>query len=185
VASENLIKTGASIILADTTDHNPTAGVTLSGTRTDQIDLTSLAAGAYRQSAKFDFTTPRGARFRVRIACEWNVAPTAGGLVNVFIGESDSSTAANSNVGNLSGSDAVYNGYGAAAADADEAILQLDQVGSMPVSNDADTQVATIGIIVATLQRGIIVVQNDTDQAFISDAVEMSVHIIEVIDESQ
>lgn len=180
-----LVRNGTSIILADTTDHSPTAGVSLLGTRTDQIDLTSLAANSYRQSAKFDFGTPRADEMIVRAAFEWSVAPSAGGVVDIFIGFSDNATAANSNPGNLSGSDAAYVGYGAAATDADEAIGQLDFVGPLVVSNDADVQVAEIGIIVPRFQYAMIVVRNATDQAFIADAVEMSIHVVPFITQSQ
>lgn len=185
MATEILVKSGTSIILADTTDHSPTAGATLSGTRTDQIDLTSLAAGSYRQSDKFDFGDTRAGQHVIRAAIEWGSAPTAGGAVNFFIGYSDSGTAANSNPGNLSGSDAAYVGYGAAASDATEAIPQLDFVGSLVATADADIQVAEIGIITAKLRYGIIVVDNSSSQAFAADAVEMSIHIIPLIDEAQ
>lgn len=185
MATEILVKSGQLIVLADTTDHSPTAGAGLVGTRTDQIDLTSLAAAAYRQSTKFDFTTPRANRWMVRGCFEWSVAPTAGGTVDVYIGFSDSATAANNNPGNLSGADGAWNGYGAAATDADEVVAQLDYVGSCVVGNDADIQIAELGIIVPKQQYGNLVVRNNTDQAFIADAVEMSVHLMELIEESQ
>ena len=44
---------GTYLLVADSTDYADNQGF---GTRTDQIDLTSLAAGAARQSAKLDFT---------------------------------------------------------------------------------------------------------------------------------
>ena len=50
--AEVLIKTGTAIVLANITEHSPAAGSNL-GTRTNQIDLDGLTAGAYRQSEKF------------------------------------------------------------------------------------------------------------------------------------
>jgi len=185
MANEVLIKNGTSIIVADTTDHNPTAGVSLGGTRTDQIDLTSLANGAWRTSAKFDFTTPRGARFDVRAAIEWSTAPTVGSSIDFFIGYSDSSTAANNNPGNLNGTDSGYVGYGTTNQHGTDASKQFDYVGSLVATNDADTQVAHIGVIEPRQQHGILVIFNDSGQALIADAVEMSIHLVEIIDEVQ
>jgi hypothetical protein len=183
-ANEVLFKTGASIILGDATDHNPTAGATLDGAETDQIDLTSLVAGAYRQSDKFDFTTPRGT-FIVRAAFEPVSAPTAGGTVDVHIGYSNSATAANSNPGNLSGSDSAYVGYGAAAADATEALSQLEFIGSCHATADDDIMVCELGLIVPKLQYGMVVVKNGWSVNLEGDAIEMSIHFIELITEVQ
>lgn len=178
-----LIGNGTPIILADTTDHNPTAGATLSGTRTDQIDLTSLAASDYRQSDKFDMGATRAREWMCRAAFEPTSAPTAGDIIEVFIGFSDSATAANSNPGNLSGSDAAYNAYGAADTDATEAIGQLVRIGHVVVSADADIMVGEVGIFIPQLRYGMIVVRNGTSVAFAADAVEMSVHLIPIVDQ--
>lgn len=188
MANEVLIKSGTAIILADTTDHSPAASNNL-GTRTDQIDLTSLAAGAYRQSAKFDFGATRAKLWKASGAFEWSVAPTAGGHIMVYLGLSQSATAGTANPGNLSGSDAAYVGYGAAASDAEECISQLELIGVFAVSNDADVQVGNFWtpnqLFVPAERYGIVVVKNDTDQALIADAVEMSIRLSPVIDEIQ
>lgn len=178
-----LIGNGTPIILADTTDHAPTAGSTLGGTRTDQIDLTSLAAGAYRQSAKVDFGLTRAREWICRAAFEPASAPAAGGAVEVFVGFSDSATAADSNPGNLSGSDGAYNGYGAASTDADECIGQLVRIGQVVASADADIMVGEVGIFVPALRYGSIVVRNGLSVAFLGDAVEMSIHLIPIQDQ--
>lgn len=179
-----LLKQGTDIILADTTDHSPAAANNL-GTRTDQIDLTSLAAGLYRQSAKFDLGVTRADVWAVTGAFEFSVAPTAGKNIEVWIGFSNSTTAATGNPGNLSGADAAYNGYGAAAADANEAINDLDFVGSMPVSNDIDTHIGHLGLFLPKQRWGIIVVKNSSDQNFIADAVEISIRLSPIITEVQ
>lgn len=182
--NEILAKSGTAIILADTTDHSPAAGNNL-GTRTNQIDLTSLAAGSYRQSAKVDFGSTRGRLWVPRGAFEFSVAPTAGGSVELWVGFSHSGTAGTGNPANLSGSDAAYNGYGAAATDADECVNQLIFLGAIPVSNDADVHIGEFIGFVPREQYGIFVVRNNADQAFISDAVEMSIRIAPVVDEVQ
>lgn len=185
MANEVLVKSGAAIILADVTDHSPTAGTSLSGTRTDQLDLTGLTAGAYRQSAKIDFGAARGREWMMRVAIEPASAPAAGGVVSFYVGFSDDATAANSNPGNLSGSDAVWAGYGAAASDATEVVGQLYFVGNLVAGADADVHVADIGLFVPKLRYGMVVVKNGLSVALAADAVEMSVHLVPLVDEIQ
>lgn len=179
-----LIENGTDIILADTTDHSPAAGNNL-GTRTDQIDLTSLASGAYRQGDQVDFGATRASRWKVTGAFEFSVAPSAGGHITAYVGYSHSATAATGNPGNLSGSDGSYVGYGASASDADECVTQLDYIGTFAVSNDADVQIGHLGWLTPEQRYGTIVIKNGTDQSFISDAVEMSIRLSPVIDEVQ
>lgn len=183
--NEVLLKNGTDIVLADVTDHSPAAGNNL-GTRTDQIDLTSLAAGAYRQSAKVDLGATRAKQFAVSGAFEFGTAPTAGGRIHVWVGFSNSATAGNGNPANLSGSDAAYVGYGAAATDADECVHQLLYLGSIPLSNDADVQIGHFATLIDPPQRyAVVVVKNEADQALQSDAVEMSVRLSPLVDEVQ
>lgn len=172
----HLLQSGTAIVLANTGEHSPAAGNNL-GTRTDQIDLDSLAAGAYRQSAKVDLGANRARVWSITGAFEFSVAPTATGTISVWMGFSHSATAGTGNPGNLSGSDAAYTGYGGAASDADEAIDQLTFVGLMPVSNDADIHVGHLGLFVPKQRYGILVVKNGADQSFIADAVEMSIRL--------
>ena len=179
-----LLENGTAIILADTTDHSPAAGNNL-GTRTDQIDLTSVSAGSYRQSTKFDMTATRGREMEMTAAIEFGTAPTAGGTVDFYVGFSHSTTAGTGNPANLSGADGAYVGYGAAASDATEAINQLVYVGSLVVSNDADIHIGHVGSFVPIQQYGMVVVRNNTDQSLQSDAVEMSIRISPLEDEVQ
>ncbi len=179
-----LQKSGTVIVLADTTDHTPTANSDL-GARTDQIDLTGVVAGAYVQSDKFDFLTPRAAQWVCRAAIEWSTAPTAGGVVNFWLSSSNIVTDANGNDGNASGSDSAYVGYGAAAVDADEAVKHLFWLGSLVVTNDIDIQVGYVGTFAPAQRWGNLIVQNNTDQSFNADADEMSVSFTPVEDEFQ
>ena len=134
---------GTAIVLADTT-HSPAAATNL-GTRTDQINLTSLAALAARQSAKFDFTANRAPLYRMMAAIEFATAPAAGELVDFYLAFSPNATAANANPGGVSGSDAAYTGYSSNLADS---LKQLTYIGSMVATVQATTtiQIANIGV---------------------------------------
>lgn len=187
--SEILNKNGTIIVLADTTDHAPGATAQNNlGARTDQIDLTSLADGAYRQSAKVDLGGGSAAwapLWEITAAIEPGGAPTLPADVKIFIGFSNSATAGQDNPANLSGADGAYVGYGAAASDADEAIEQLKFVGSLPASADDDIFVGNLGIIEAPSRYAMIVVKNSLGAALEADAVECSIRLTPIIPEVQ
>ena len=181
--NEILTKTGTPIVWADTTDF-PGGGV--GGlVRTHQIDLTSLASGAARQGAKADLGATRARRFAVVTRLEYAVAPTAADLASIWLGESHSGTAGTLNPGNLTGADAAYTGYsGGTLADS---IKQLRFAGAMILENVATTtvQYQSVGIV-EDLQRYVSpVLYNEADQALFSDAVEMLIALIPLIDEVQ
>ena len=182
MANEILLKSGTAKVWADTTDYSST----VSGlTRTDQIDLTSLAAAAARQGAKGDLGATRANRYKVMAAIEFAVAPASGALVSIYWAASPSATAGNANPGGTSGSDAAYTGTaGDALADA---ILQLQFLGDLVATSDATTvvQYQEIGILENPMRYGMPVVQNSTGQAFVADAVEMYIALIPMIDEVQ
>jgi hypothetical protein len=185
--TELLAKTGTIIVLADVTDHAPAAQQNL-GTRTDQIDLTSLADGSYRQSDKFDFgggSAVWAPEWDVTAAIEPGGAPTLPADVKFFIGFSQSATAGTDNPANLVGADGAYVGYGAAATDATEAIEQLIFIGSLPATADDDIFVGHIGRIAVPLRYGMLVVKNDLGAALEADAVECSIRLTPLILESQ
>lgn len=180
--TEVLIKTGTIIVLADSTDHAPAAANNL-GTRTDQIDLTSLAAGAARQSAKIDFGATRARKYNVIVAIEWATAPTAGETIDFYLAPSPSSTAANANPGGVSGSDSAYSGY---SANLDDSLKQLIFIGSLVATVQATTtvQIAQIGIFQPPERYATIVVDNSSAaDNLVADAVEMSILISPIIDE--
>ena len=172
------IQSGTPIVFANTTDHAPTATAKNNlGDRTDQINLTSLAAGSYRQGAKADQGSPRARLWQADAAIEFPTAPTAGGLLLLWLGFSDSSTAGQDNPANLSGSDGSYAGYGSTATDAGEAIDQLLFVGAAAVSADAAIQVVQFGLYVPVGRYAIPVLKNETSLAFDSDAIQMSLRL--------
>lgn len=165
---------GTAIVLADTTDHAPATANNL-GTRTDQIDCTSLAAGAARESDKLDFGANMDVEYVLSAAIEFATAPTAGEVVNFYMGWSNNATAASANPGGLTGSDAAYAGYSANLADS---LKQLTFIGSMSLTVQATTtvQIATgIGTFSPRERYGILVVENaSAGDAFHSDMVETS-----------
>jgi hypothetical protein len=184
MANEVLIKHGTAIVIADTTDY---AGDL--GTRTDQIDLTSLASGGARQSTKVDLEYLATDKFprawAVYAAIEFAVAPTSGNVVDFYVGFSPSATAGTANPGGLSGADSAYTGTSGDSLD--DSLKQLVYIGSLIATADATTtvQFQSIGIITPLEQYASFVVDNNADQALVADAVEMAIRIVPLVDEVQ
>jgi len=176
-----MVSNQRTIILANTTFAPTVGAANYFGSRTHQLELKALGVGAYRQSTKFAFNAVRSNRWIVDAAIEPKGAPTAGGAVNIWIGYSNSATAAEDNKANLTGADAAYVGYGAAAADATEAVKLLDYVGSIMSTADDAIFTGEVGIIEPKLPYGIIVVQNNLNVSLEDgDSIEMCVRIREL-----
>lgn len=180
MATEVLVKSGTPVVFADATDYSPTN----SGyTRTAQIDLTSIANGAARQSEKVDLGATRAAGFAVRVGIELDVAPTAGNQIEFYWSASISGTAGTGNDGGASGADAAYQ-----AGSEDEWKRQLLLLGVLVCTADAApvVQLATINAYFQPPTRyGSVVVVNKSGQALEGDAVEMFVALTPVVDEIQ
>lgn len=179
MANEVLLKQGTAVVLADVTDY---AGD--GGTRTDQIDLTSIANNAARQSAKVDLGALRAPRHAVTGAMEVDVAPASGTVIELYWGPSTHATAATANPGGLSGSDAAYSGTSGDSLD--DSLKQLDFIGAIVCTSDADPalQIQTF-VYSPTTRYGCLVVYNKSGQAFVADAIEMFVTFTPLIDEIQ
>lgn len=128
------------------------------------LTLTSLANGSVRQGDKSasvlhaTYGRPEFLEFLFETAC--NVAGTNYNTVDLYIGESDSSTAGTNNPGGLSGADgALTNGT--------QLIWQLRQAGSLIVSNGAGTGVQKVRLrLMYPMQEYVIpVVANLSGQA--------------------
>lgn len=160
-------------------DFSPTVANDLrhaSATDTEvQLSLASVSDGSARQSAKFDFGAVRGPMV-ARCAFELAATPTAGDVIELWIGYSQHATAATGNSANLSGSDASYSGY---SSNLDASIKQLDYLGEFVCTTQATTTVQ-VGkgsrIFVPSERYGILVVYNNSGAAFHSDDVES--HIV-------
>ena len=180
--TESLVKTGTAIVWADTTDYSSA----VSGlARTHQIDLTSIASAAARQGAKADLGATRAAKYEVFIAVEIASAAASNEQIDVYLAWSPSATAGNANPGGVSGADADYTGTtGDSLADS---LKQLQPVGRMVTTADNTTvvQYAKVGEIFATSQYVSPVLVNGSTGALFTEAVEMYIALIPIIDEYQ
>lgn len=179
MANEILQKLGTPIVFADTTDYSSSG----SGfSRTHQLDLTSIANGAARQSDKADLGATRAAQFSIIAGIEIDVAPTAGTLIEFYWSSSFSGTAGTGNDGGASGADGAYK-----AGEEDEWKKQLIHLGNLVCTADAATTVQrqAIGIFTPPNRYGQVVVVNKCGQALEGDAVEMYVALVPIIDEIQ
>ena len=181
---------GSPVVWADVSDY---AGD--GGTRTHQIDLTSLANGAARAGIKADMAVmsvvhhgDRGAyhrlpyRWAVTLRVELDVSATANTTVDLYWGASLSATAATANPGGLVGTDAAYTGTGDTLA---ESLLQLQLIGSLPLTDDVATEFVLQKTFITTLplRYGQPVVMNNSGQGFEGDADEMSITFTPLVDE--
>jgi hypothetical protein len=188
VLYQELDATPPQITFRDVTDFAPAAANDLrhaSAADTEvQLDLTSLADGAARQSTKADLGEHRARAYTVRAAFELAATPVAGDVIELYWAPSQHATAANGNPGGVSGADSAYAGYSANLA---ASVLQLQLIGIFVCTTQATAtvQVAECGMFVPTERYGSLVVKNESAAAFHSDAVESHVVFDPVIDEIQ
>lgn len=132
------------------------------------ITLASLAAAAARQGVKGDLGAKRAVRWSVRVAINMDVAPVNGAVVEIYWSSSSSATAGTDNAGGCSGADAAYTG--SAGGLVAQTKYQLQMIGVMPMTADADTVVQVMEFAFYPLSRyGMPVVVNSTAQAFEGD----------------
>lgn len=164
------------ILFRDSTDFSPTAANNLQqGTPTAvQLDLTSLADDAARQSAKADLGANRAPAYQVMAAFEMAATPTSGAFIELWWAASPSSTAGTANPGGVSGSDAAYSGY---SSNLDASTMQLELIGHFvcTVQVTGTVQIATVGLLVPKFRYGSLVVYNKSGASFHNDAVESHV----------
>lgn len=167
-------------------DFSPAAANVLeSGTPTDvQISLASVADGAARQSAKFDFGATRAEEYTVLAALEFAATPTAGEVIELYLAPSTNSTAANGNPGGVSGSDGAYSGYSSNLADS---VKELMLIGLFVNTAQATgtVQKAVCGRFRPPTRYGTLVVKNESGASLHSDDVEMNVVFDPVVSQIQ
>lgn len=181
MANEILVKELTPIVWADTTDY---AGD--GGSRTHQIDLTSVAAGEAREGAKADLTAARASRFAVTLRIEFATQPAAGDVVELYMGPSLSGTPATANPGELSGADADYTGT--TDDTLANSLLQLDFVGALICTLDETAAVQQQTFVYSPSLRYVCpVVFNNGADAFVGDGLadEMSITMTPLVDEVQ
>ena len=188
MTNEVLQKTGTQICFADhATDFGGGAAKTSleQGTPTDvQIDLTSLADGAGRESAKVDLGATRAPAYSVMAAIEFAATPTSGEVVELYWAPSPDGTAANGNPMEIDGADAAApSGIGTLAELVDSCLF----IGNFICTDDATGSVQSqpVGILHPPERYGILIVKNESGAAFHSDAVESHVVFNPIIDEVQ
>lgn len=131
------------------------------------ISLASLGAAACRQGAKGDLGAKRAVRWACRVQINMDVAPVNLAPVTIYWSSSPSATAGTDNTGGASGTDAAYTGPAGGLLNA---LQQMQLVGVMPMTNDADGVVQIAEFVWYPTQRyGMPVVQNGTAQAFEGD----------------
>lgn len=141
------------------------------------ITLASIAAGAARQGVKGDLGATRAIRWLCRVQINMDVAPVNGAPIEVWWSSSSSATAATDNTGGASGADAAYAGSAGGGVAATK--LQLQLVGVMPVTADADAVVQVAEFVWYPTQRyGMPIIVNGTAQAFEGDDDSHSITMI-------
>jgi len=179
LTTEILIKSSTPIVWANSGDY---AGPL--GTRTHQLDLTSVATVEAREGAKADLGSTRAAVYAVTVAIEFDVAPLSGAIVSFWWAPSPSATAGVANPGGVSGTDGDYTGTSADSLA--DSILQLTLIGNLVCTSDlAPNPEYQTFMFSPEHQYGSIVVYNETLQAFEGDAIEMGVSFTPIIDEAQ
>lgn len=182
--SDVLLKVGLQFLFADhATDFGAapaTAGNSLIiGAPTDvQMDLTGNSTA--RESVQFNLTTPWANQWILKACLEFESAPTDGGRVEFFIGESPSATAATGNPGGLTGADANF-------TDTTGNKGQLTRIGVLTVKNTV-INIGRVGIFRPKTQYGILVIVNEASTALRSTATAMDethITLTEIIDEIQ
>ncbi|MBD3405744.1 MAG: hypothetical protein GF411_06385 [Candidatus Lokiarchaeota archaeon] len=174
------IEQGIPICWADTTDYsNTNSGIS----RTDQIDLTSLADGSARQGAKKDLGVNRSPSYACLVGLEFDVAPTAGEVVHILWSSSYDSTAGVGNTGGSAstGADAAWSPGGGAEADREEYMHHLTYIGAFVAAADAATtyQYSMVNPeFIPPTRYGFPVIFNQSGQALEGNAVEMFVALI-------
>ena len=148
------------------------------------ITLASIAVDAARQGAKGDLGATRAARWSVLVEINMDVAPTAGDIIEFWWSSSPSAVAATTNTGACSGSDAAYTG--SAAGSVDQTKYQLQYIGGLVLTPDADAVVQRQEFVFFPLQRyGMPVVVNKADQILEGDDDSHRITLTPIEDESQ
>jgi len=148
------------------------------------ITLASIANAAARQGAKGDLGANRAARWSVLVEINMDVAPAAGAFIEFWWSASPSAVAATQNTGACSGADAAY--AGSAGGTVDQTKYQLQLIGSLVLTPDADAVVQRQEFAFMPLQRyGMPVLVNKGGQALEGDDDSHSITLTPIVDEVQ
>ena len=143
-----------------------------------------IADNAARQGAKGDLGATRAARYSVLVENNMDVAPTAGEILEYWWYSSPSATAGTQNTGACSGTDAAYTG--STGGTVDQTKYQLQHIGDLPLTPDADGVVQVREFAFFPLQRyGGPVLVNKGGQALEGDDDSHRITLTPIIDELQ
>lgn len=148
------------------------------------ITLSGIAINNARQGAKGDLGATRAARWSVLVEINMDVAPTAGDIIEFWWSSSPSAVAATQNTGAASGVDAAY--AGSTGGTVDETKHQLQYIGGLVLTPDADAVVQTQEFVFFPLQRyGMPLLVNKSDQALEGDDDSHRITFTPIVDEVQ
>lgn len=148
------------------------------------ITLTGIAVNAARQGAKGDLGATRAVRWAMRVQLNMDVAPTEGDVIELWWSSSPNAAAGTDNAGACSGTDAAYTG--SAGGSVDETKLQLQRVGVLVLTPDADAVIQITELVFFPTQRyGMPVLVNKADQALEGDDNSHQIVIYPLPDEIQ
>jgi hypothetical protein len=171
VANEVLVKTGSSIIWdAAATNY----AMTMAGILNTEA----------REGAKGDLGATRAARWAVRVSINMDAAPTNGLTIELWWTSSTSATAGTDNTGGCSGTDADWTGT--AGGGVAQTKYQLQHIGDLVLTADADTVVQVAEFTFYPLQRyGAPVLVNLSGQTLEGDDDSHQIELVPIIDEVQ
>jgi len=172
------------IVWANSSDYSST----VSGlTRTDQIDLTSIASAGAREGTQKDMEATRWTEYKVSAAFEFASGTVSGETVDIYWAGSPQSTATDANPGGITGTDADYTGT--AGDSLTDSLKQLIFIGSLVTTSDNTTvvQYANVGTLSGSgiLRYGAPVVVNNSTGALVSNAVEMYIALTPIAPDVQ
>jgi hypothetical protein len=150
------------------------------GTNSDTYLLTMKNLGAvYQQSAKIDFGANWASLYNVILSNKFGSAPTAGLTMDLWIGYSDSGTAATNNWASCTGADAAYTGLN---TDPAASVLRLDRIGSMKLSNHVGPQTGIVGSFTPRARYGYLVWLNGSGQTTTNVDADHQIQLWPVLD---
>lgn len=133
------------------------------------LTLTNLASGDGRMGEEHDFGATFPELVRIELLLDFNVAPTAGAVVDVYWSSSVDGTNYD---GECTGADAAYN------TEAD--MMRLHYVGSLAASNDTDPQRAS-WLFRLPARYGLPVVNNQSGQALTATGTDQVVTVTPLV----
>jgi len=139
----------------------------------ETLDLSSLADGGGRAGDEHDFGATFPLRVHIQMTLDFNSAPTAGEVVDLYWAASPDGTNYD---GECTGTDAAYND--------ENDMKRLHYVGTLVCTNDTDPQRQS-WVFFLPARYGVPVVSNQSGQALTSTGTDQTVVVTPLLDEIQ